>query len=74
MENIFNILSHSNIDVEIGVKSIRPILWIGSFGIYIKRCKKVTFIENIATFFKRKLLKLSILDNSIVFNDIIEKF
>ncbi len=78
-ENIFNILSHSNIfDVEIkGSKVLDLYSGVGSFGIECisRGAKKVTFIEKnmeAISFLKENLLKLSILDNSIVFNDIIE--
>ncbi len=78
-ENIFNILSHSNlINVEIEKANILDLYsGIGSFGLEClsRGAKKVTFVEqdkNALNILTENLIKLSIIDQAIVLNNKIE--
>ncbi len=78
-ENIFNILSHSNLlDIKIENSNILDLYsGIGSFGIECisRGAAKVTFVEKdrlAINILKKNLVQLSIVDKTIVYNDLIE--
>ena len=80
-ESIFNILTHTklrNLKIE-GAKVLDLYSGIGSFGIECisRGAGEVTFIEKdieASNILKRNLIKLSVLNKSIIINDKIENF